>query len=134
MNRNANKLVPIPFISSRDEGFREWIKQNCGRKLHDKESVLSYLRKGHCLSAVPGIERDPFDHDSLIDDPPHVLSDGRWVWVLTLAHWVESKDVLLPEEFVDEMRMRKFEISFPVEISKDKCKWLRDPDFFKPPR
>lgn len=132
MKRNANTLVPLPFLSSRDEGFRKWIEQNCGQKLKDKVSFLSYLRKGHCLSAVPGIERDPFNHNSLIEDPPHVLSDGRWVWVLTLAHWVESKDLMLPEEFVEEIRIRKFEMAVPVAISKDKFQWQRDPDYFKP--
>lgn len=131
MKKSILVLFPLPFLSSKDEEFVEWIMQSRDNVLEDKDAFVRYLRHGLCIAAVPGIERDPFNENRMVRDAPNVMTDGKWVWVQTLAHWVESLDVLLPPEFVDDVRKRNFEMIGSVDLVGHEAPWQSDPNFFK---
>jgi hypothetical protein len=131
MKNRPPVLIPLPFFSSKDKEFEEWIGQSRGSVLEDKDAFVKYLREGICVAAVPGIERDPFNQNRIIRDTPNVMTDGKWVWVQTLAHWVESLDVSLPSEFVEELRKRNFETIGSVDLAASELPWQSNPNFFK---
>ena len=136
MSGDVLGLLPVPFVSSRErETAVEWCKSSCDHPLGaDKEKIVSYLRSGHCVAAVPGIERDCMANNAVIADPPHVRTDGRWLWVQTLAYWVEQYDVELPSEFVVHICQNKFlpPSTSGIKITEANAPWRADKQFFWP--
>jgi len=127
----------IPFIHSREMKQREWVSSRMGNPLSDKKQIVEYLRSGYCVSAVPSIERDSCSDGKLISDPPHIYTDGVWLWVLTTAYWVEAHDLDLPSRFLDHARENQYVI--PTNASdlmkgryKEEYPWINDPQYFWP--
>ena len=95
---------------------------------------MSYLRSGHCVAAVPGIERDYLANNSIIADPPNVRTDDKWLWIQTLAYWVEQYDVELPTEFVAHIRRNKFlpPSTSAIKVTETNAPWRANKQFFWP--
>ena len=125
-------LKPIPFLSSRDSGFSNWIEELRGHSLgKEKKRVLRYLLSATCLVGIPLIERDPFQDNSLIQDPRNIFCDGKWIWIGTIAHWVRTVDLALPNDFLTTVRTHRF-IPPSVDPDQIECVWRDNPEFFSP--
>jgi hypothetical protein len=76
--------------------------------------VLAYLRAGQVWIRFHGWSYCRFECEvepSVLGDCD--LTDGVWMWPEGLAHYVEAHSVRLPDEFVDHMRSRGWQV--PVE-------------------
>ena len=126
-------LKPLPFVDcdSEDE-LAQWIEMDGGHPLDDKKEVIDYLKKGYCLSAVPGRQKDPLAGGKSISQAPHVYTDGIWVWRLTVVHWLRKYDVAMPEEFVNHVRSIDYEMPHLSKVSGQGYPWRRNSKFFLP--
>jgi hypothetical protein len=53
-------------------------------------------------------------HDCLDDAKPavarrEIATDGQWVWPRDLAYYVETYGVALPDDFIQNMRQRRWQ-------------------------
>ncbi len=49
--------------------------------------------------------------------PPHVLTDGAYVWPADLPHYVRNYHVRLPNHFVIHMRRNDFQVPADVDVA-----------------
>lgn len=70
----------------------------------DEEKIVAYLRGGTIVVVTMGPGRDFLSPTLKRIDPPHLVTDGLWLWHLDLAYYVEAYHAMLPEEFVARMR------------------------------
>ena len=70
----------------------------------DDKAIVEYLNSGKCVIASPGVEIDVLAEDGTLSGTYHIMTDGSWVWPQDLAYYVENYHVMLPEEFLREMR------------------------------
>ncbi len=130
---DSSRLQVIPFLKWRDKRFAKWIEQQKSNFIDDKPEVLNYLQNAYCVSAVPGFERDPFNSHQAIAIAPNKRTDGTWVWVETIAYWVENYDLKLVPTFLAHIReldykppklmLSDFQGDFP---------WVNDTSYFEP--
>ena len=78
----------------------------------DRDRIISYLQAGRTFAKWRGLSYCRFgcgaDTRAM---GSRCLTDGEWVWPEGLAHYVESHEVRLPQEFVDAMRRRFWQIN-----------------------
>lgn len=73
----------------------------------DEVAVVAYLDAGHVLLDVMESGRDAITgrahrHSSGCSS---VVTDGVWFWRLDLPHYVEAHHVVLPEAFIERVRL-----------------------------
>ena len=77
----------------------------------DRDRIISYLQAGRTFAKWRGLSYCRFgcgaDTRAM---GSRCLTDGEWVWPEGLAHYVESHEVRLPQEFVDAMRRHCWQI------------------------
>lgn len=77
----------------------------------ERDRIISYLRAGRTFAEWRGFSYCRFgcgaESRAL---GSRCLTDGEWVWPEGLAHYVESHEVRLPQEFVDAMRRNCWQI------------------------
>lgn len=67
------------------------------------QSVLHYLRSARVAFWTPELVTDPLAIDRFAGEPS-IHTDGVWLWPSTLAHYVSSYRIRLPEDFIQDMR------------------------------
>jgi hypothetical protein len=77
----------------------------------DRDRILSYLRSGRTFVQWRGLSNCRFGCTDMLAMGSRCLTDGDWVWPEGLSHYIECHDVRLPQEFVDGMRERGWEIA-----------------------
>jgi hypothetical protein len=70
----------------------------------DEANILNYLESGTTYAAVPGVDQDVLADPARIIGPMHIRTDGVWAWPATLAYYVRTYHIALPNEFVEHMR------------------------------
>jgi hypothetical protein len=80
-----------------------------------EEQLISYLRTASVLAATPSVALDIVD-PSRITDPPHLMTDGVWLWPLDLASYVERYHLTLPPDFIEHLRLQDWK---PRELNVD---------------
>ena len=83
----------------------------------DEAQVISYLRDGNLMVATTGPGLDPLAEGLEYTDPPHILTDGVWMWPGDLAFYVEKYHVSLEQEFLDHIRKNCYRV--PVVLEHD---------------
>ena len=73
--------------------------------------VITYLKKGDCLFACPGIYDDPFQPGKRLFGP-YILSDGRYAWDSRTWWYVSEYGLKLPQDFIDYV------------MSEERLEWL----------
>src|ERR1700722_5533975 len=95
-------LKPIGFF--REFGFANWngpISEVVSvLPLSDEENILAYLRKGITILLPMQIDRDILSPEGSPIGSPAFLTDGHWLWLRTLGHYVEHYHCRLPDEFI----------------------------------
>lgn len=69
----------------------------------DQDRVAAYLRAAPKATISPGYEQDVFD-PSRTAGTPAMRTDGTYVWPETLAYYVETYNVAVPDELVSHIR------------------------------
>ena len=77
-------------------------------KTNEEEGIVAYLESGVLLIGTPGLTRDVLDPTSPIIGPPHVLTDGVWMWPADLPYYVKKYHVELPADFIERIRERDY--------------------------
>lgn len=68
-----------------------------------KQKALRYLRSGVNAGIVMMVE---YDHSSMPEaclGSVGLMSDGKWIWPSSLAYYVETYDLGLPADFLEDM-------------------------------
>jgi hypothetical protein len=74
----------------------------------DEIPMAVYLYRAVVLAAVSGASDDVLDPAGGYAPPPHLMTDGVWLWPADLSYYVRRYHVRLPDEFVAHMRARAF--------------------------
>jgi hypothetical protein len=94
----------------------------------NRDRIISYLRAGRTFAEWRGLSYCRFRCATDIRAMgSRCLTDGEWVWPEGLAHYIECHEVRLPQEFVDGMRERGWEIA--LEESGPTAATQGEPDF-----
>ena len=64
------------------------------------ELAANYLTHGIRMSAVPGFRPDVLDGSEVSLSPAH-MTDGIFVWLADLPHYVRKYRIALPERFLE---------------------------------
>lgn len=131
-------LKPLEFVSAseNEELAREWIEQ---RK--DSESVkiqqsnvLKYLKSGLCISAVPVVERDALTGKVLPN--PNKMTDGVWIWINSITHYVKTYNICLPIEFLAHIESHGYVCPLigydQLDLSQVDFEEIGSSDFYRP--
>lgn len=84
--------------------------------------LVGYLEKGRLLAAVPAPGIDVIDPTQPYVSPPHLLTDGRWVWPADLAHYVERYRVGVPDEFLADIEAA----GWTIEVSDEQIEAISE--------
>ncbi len=82
----------------------------------DQDQIVAYLHSGVLYAATTHIARDVLSDGKERIGAPHLLTDGRWVWPATLAHYVQRYHCRLPEAFNEDARAKSWEAPDPLRI------------------
>jgi hypothetical protein len=74
----------------------------------DQAALLRYLRGGTLLVATPGVVDDVLADSPMVIGPPHLYTDGVYVWPADLPYYVEHYRVALPAGFLDAVAARGY--------------------------
>ena len=88
----------------------EWLKE-------ERDLLVNYLKSGVEFVAWRGLSWCRFECG--IDDRKmgyKDLTDGVWVWPEGLYHYIESHNVVLPDEFVNHCRQNQWSIPSEVDL------------------
>lgn len=86
------------------------------RTAGNKDHVVAYLRAGITFVMSPGRDQDVLDPSKRAGSAS-IATDGVYVWPRTLAHYVETYDVALPEEFERHMARCGWTVPTTVDTS-----------------
>lgn len=115
------KLETVGFFRELDHGSKRGPSLQkavtAGRPWEDQAAAVAYLRAAPTYFATFGPTKDVIDPEHPIIDPPHFKTDGRFVWPLDLAHYVERYHVALPEAFVAHMRALDWQPPETVDLA-----------------
>ncbi|MFC4157924.1 hypothetical protein [Chitinimonas lacunae] len=81
-----------------------------GNYAAEKTELLAYLKEGVLYAAAPGVGVDVLDSTGKLSGVAHALTDGKWMWPADLAYYVEFYNVSLPEDFLGDLRKRKWKM------------------------
>jgi hypothetical protein len=84
------------------------------RKPDHKVEVVAYLRSATALVVSPGIDRDIFDPAKFAGSRT-VMTDGVYAWPKLLEYYVDSYDVLLPQEFEAHMQRQGWKVRGAID-------------------
>lgn len=89
------------WINGREGSVERLLSQSLNELTSkSKRRLIDYLRQGRRIVAVAGISRDPRNNDEVIPTPPHIATDGEWVWSEDLLYFLQKYEFGLPEEFL----------------------------------
>jgi hypothetical protein len=73
-----------------------------------EEKIVAYLRNGVCVGARGGFVQDVLDPSSSVPLHAHLYTDGKYLWALDIAHYVEKYHLRLPSDFIAHMASRNW--------------------------
>ena len=72
----------------------------------ETKAIVQYLLDAPVVAVCPGIVIDVMEPMIKIG-PPHLHSDGTWIWPQDLAYYVDRHHVRLPEEFIAHIKLQR---------------------------
>lgn len=103
-----------------DVGAPSLVAARGQRSAANKAQVLAYLRSGVMFIGSPGLDEDVLDPSKTAGSAT-VLTDGVYAWPKTLAYYLDTYDVALPEDF--ELHMRRNGWKVPDTIDKSSLEY-----------
>ncbi|WP_233104237.1 hypothetical protein [Haliangium ochraceum] len=83
----------------------------------DEERIAAYLDAGHLYIAATGFVEDWFADDEVVIGPPHLLTDGVYVWPADLPYYVRNYHVRLPKAFTIHVAGNDYTMPKHVDIA-----------------
>lgn len=97
----------MPHAESTDPSIKDYIgKAQYGE---DKTKILQYLQSGSIIVYCCGTCDDVINPENGIAGVPSFFTDGKWVWPGDLIYYVDRYNLLLPSEFVEDMKNNNWE-------------------------
>ncbi len=93
----------------------------------DREQILTYLRSGFACAIFCGWSSCRFG--CAPGNGCSDFTDGEWLWPEGLAHYIECHDLILPEEFVQTMRVNHWQVPDVADLVPP-AMWQRDFTFW----
>lgn len=84
---------------------------------HHEDRIAEYLEAGHVYMATPGVTHDALDPATQIG-PPHLLTDGRFIWPADLAYYVRTYHVRLDGELLEHMMASGWEVPHELDLAE----------------
>jgi hypothetical protein len=114
------RLIKLGFFRELDHGESNGPSlEDCrAETLDDNEAqIVRYLESGHMHTIASGIVADVLSDDGDVEiGPPHILTDGTYVWPADLSYYVRNYHVRLPKHFVLHAQRNNFQIPGNVDI------------------
>ena len=107
------KLLKAGFIREfgYDDAEAPSLKDGVGKLTSgDIPKIVIYLKSGVPLIVTPGSANDVLSEDIISVGPPHIMTDGVWMWRNDLAYYVEKYRIELPEAFIAHMKQQHWKI------------------------
>ncbi|MBC2863664.1 hypothetical protein [Streptomyces mexicanus] len=79
-------------------------------RYEDADEIGAYLRGGHPVFCAMGAVEDVLGSGEFFLGGASLFTDGEWLWRGDLRHYVRSHGVTLPEEFLERVRTRGYEV------------------------
>ncbi|MEA2616235.1 MAG: hypothetical protein QOE72_2018 [Chloroflexota bacterium] len=87
------------------------LRESVGAASVENESaILTYLTHGNVLATSPMLVHDALDAGGQPLGTLQILTDGTWEWPSDLAHYVRTRHVRLPADFVRHMASHHWEV------------------------
>jgi hypothetical protein len=84
---------------------------------HHEDRIAEYLEAGHVYMATPGVTHDALDPATQIG-PPHLVTDGRFIWPADLAYYVRTYHVRLDGELLEHMMASGWEVPDELDLAE----------------
>ncbi|ACY14784.1 hypothetical protein Hoch_2241 [Haliangium ochraceum DSM 14365] len=84
----------------------------------DEDRIAAYLDAGHLYIAATGFVEDWFADDEIMIGPPHLLTDGVYVWPADLPYYVRNYHVRLPKAFMIHVANNGYEMPKDVDVTR----------------
>ena len=119
-HKSIKSLKSIGFWRDDDSDVLIHPKELVGEYINDdKEKLSRYLDTGIIVNSYFG-----FSHCRFICDESETnmgasdLTDGIWMWPEGLSHYVRVHDVVLPSEFLDQVKKNNWVIPASLDTSQ----------------
>ena len=102
--------------------FEAWIDKKW--KPNDKDKMIKYLNEAPIMLTVTPLG-DLFCYycGKNLGESSKQSSDGDWVWGSELGHYVRYHSIRLPDEFVDHIRSRNYELPKEEDVNWSNLDW-----------
>ncbi|MFF9285793.1 hypothetical protein [Streptomyces griseosporeus] len=91
---HGGSSVSAPSVRDAVRAAGEW----------DEERIVAYLESSTEIYSTMGAEQDVITGDTWIAGAGSLVTDGTWLWLAELAHYVRHHHVSLPAEFLTHIR------------------------------
>ena len=115
----AHTLIGVGLFHELDHGwqFGPSLRRACRDTAGpDDAMIAAYLDAGRVYRRATGNAFDIFDGSEPIT-PPHLLTDGTYIWPADLAYYVRTHHAQLPRAFVIHVRANDGEIPENVHVA-----------------
>ncbi|MFF3403592.1 hypothetical protein ACFYW6_34485 [Streptomyces sp. NPDC002659] len=85
--------------------------------IDDESGILAYLSSGTEIFSAMGAERDVITGDEWLPGAGSLVTDGTWMWLVELHHYVKRYHAELPADFLATVRSARY--SAPA-VSRDR--------------
>lgn len=117
MGKKRLRLVGNFVELGHDEvGAPSLVEMRGRRNAEHKGQVLAYLRSGIMFIGSPGVDEDVLDPSKSAGSAT-VLTDGTYAWPKTLAYYLETYDVALPDDFETHMKRNGWKVPDKINTS-----------------
>jgi hypothetical protein len=76
----------------------------------DADEIIAYLRGDHPVFCAMGAGEDVLGCGEFLLGGASLFTDGEWLWRGDLWHYVRSHGVTLPEESLERVRSRGYQV------------------------
>jgi hypothetical protein len=99
------KLKRFGFFADmpKEEAVRLLVSLTADTPRPNEARTLAYLRGGSQLLAIPGLARDLLLEKGEIIGPPHICSDGEWIWTADVIFYIEKYHIAIPADLLRRM-------------------------------
>ncbi len=96
---------------------------DCISRGTDSPQIVAYLKAGEMMTFVPGPVEDPVHPEKGFIASMHILTDGTWAWPESLAYFVSTYAVELPQTFLQHLEDNSYTIPEPIDLNDLEIAW-----------
>jgi|SRR6185437_7078330 len=78
----------------------------------DLDKIVNYLRQGRVVTSTPAFDSIicPICEETIEQTTSSQQSDGRWIWLSSLSHYVQFHNIRLPDRMVEQIRSNDYRL------------------------